>query len=270
MIGIIYSTLDETSSNIASCIVGAHGFEEAESGGRRVYESGRIRVYETDASLLNAEFIDRLGLDVACFLSKHASAAGVTAFTTHSLGNWGPEAKLGGKPRELSHAAPVAMLAVLKAMAERAGGARCVYEATHHGPLVRTPSLFVEVGGDAAATGSRENAAKVADATYDAMSRYADGDSDCRRVAVGIGNGHYPEGFTRMATGRGYAFSHIMPKYATENPDGAYNFDVLEQCLDRTTHRPEVAVIDWKGLGSAARAEAIKKLNEIGLDYEKL
>ncbi len=262
--------MDGTSSSIAGRLVGDHDFKEVELEGRKAYESGRIRVYETDASLVNAEFIDGLGVDVACFLSRHESAAGVSAFTTHSLGNWGPAAKLGGKPKELSHAAPVAMLSALKAMAERASGARCVYEATHHGPLVRTPSMFIEIGVGAGAVCSVESAAKVADATYDVMASYASGDSEYSKVAVGIGNGHYPEGFSRLAIDRGYAFSHIMPKYATENDDGTYNFDTLEQCLDRTTHRPEVAVIDWKGLNSATRAEAIKKLNEIGLDYEKL
>lgn len=271
MIGIFYSTTDETSLNIAASLVGAHGFKASEPRSKlKVYESGQVRVYETDAPLLDADFIDSLGIDIAFFLSRHESAAGVASFTTHSLGNWGPEAKLGGKPKELSHAAPVAMLYALRSLDELTRGARCVYEATHHGPLTETPSVFIEVGGDAEALGSKENASMAADAAYDSIASYLEDTSNYRKVAIGIGGGHYPEGFSRLAMANDYAFSHIMPKYAMESADGTYNLDVLEQCLDRTTHRPEVAVVDWQGLGSMARAEAIKKLNDIGLDYEKL
>lgn len=271
MIGIFYSTADEASLNIATHLVHTHEFKAARSAmKRKSYEKGHVRIYEIEGSLLNAEFVDSLDVDIAFFLSKHESAAGVTSFTTHSLGNWGPEAKLGGKPKELSRAAPVAMLYTLRSLIKHTSGSRCVYEATHHGPLTKIPSIFVEVGGDSEAISSKENAGWTADATYDAILRYLEDASNYRKVAVGIGGGHYPEAFSRLAIDKDYAFSHIMPKYAIGDPDGTYNFDMLGQCLDRTTHRPEVAVIDWKGLGSMARAEAIKRLNDIGLDYEKL
>ncbi len=53
------------------------------------------------------------------------------------------------------------------------------------------------------------------------------------------------------------------------NSDGTDNLGMLPQALERSQVRPEVAVLDWKSLNATAKAETIKKLNEVGLDYER-
>jgi D-aminoacyl-tRNA deacylase len=270
MIGIIYSALDEASSNMAMHLAKEHDFEEIEVLGPKVFAGDGVRMYETRSQLIHAEFVDSLGLETAYFLSKHESEAHVPAFTTHSLGNWGPEAQFGGRPMELSYAAPVAMLAVLSNLTRAGGVAARTYEATHHGPLLRTPSLFVEIGGTPEIIRSVECAARAAEAAYSAFAEQLSKESSFSKIAVGIGGGHYAEAFSRLATEKGYAFSHIMPKYAIAKEGASTDFKMLEQCMVRTTHEPEVAVMDWKGLGAAARNEAIKKLNELGIDYERV
>jgi len=60
----------------------------------------------------------------------------------------------------------------------------------------------------------------------------------------------------------------MLPKYAIEgNGDNVF---MLEQAVKRTKKDVEIAVIDWKSLNSETRAKVISKLNELGLDYERV
>lgn len=269
--GIVCSRLDEASSNMAECLIKNYSFEALSASGEiEVYENDLAKLFLTDSELTRAEFIDSLGLDAAFILSKHASKANVASLTTHSLGNWNNTAQFGGKPKELSFAAPIAMLESLKQLGKIEFDAQKTYEATHHGPLLKTPSLFFEISGSELIIKSMEIAIKAANAAYGAMVNCMNSEVEYNKVVIGIGSTHYPANFSSLALAKGYAFSHIMPKYAMENEDGSYNFDMLGQALERTTNAPDSAVIDWKSLNAAARDAAIKELEKIGLDYERI
>jgi D-aminoacyl-tRNA deacylase len=270
MIGIIYSKLDEAGVNMAEHLVKSKEFESSEGPGQIKYQNDISRIYEVDSPLFNAEIVDSFGCETLVFLSRHKSEAGVSAFTTHSLGNWRNEAAFGGVPKQLSCAAPVMMLGALANLSKIDAQAQKVYEATHHGPLTKTPAVFIELGGNEEMIQNKANAARVADAAYNAISSFAENRVDFQKIVVGIGSNHYPEKFSRIALEKGYAFSHIMPKYAIINQDGTNNLDVLEQTLTKSQKRPEAAVLDWKSLNSAMKEETVKKLEEIGLDYEKV
>ena len=148
MIGIIFNKKDEASYNVASYLIEKFEFEERQGNIYKSKENKDIVVVESDVELINAEFVDNLGFSTAYFLSRHESNAGIGAFTTHATGNWRPSADLGGKPKQLSYAAPLEMLGVLREESKINIGISATYEATHHGPLLKTPSLFVELGGD--------------------------------------------------------------------------------------------------------------------------
>ncbi|MDE1874067.1 MAG: hypothetical protein KGI04_03025 [Candidatus Micrarchaeota archaeon] len=270
MIGIVYSKLDVAGVNMASHVAEANGFGAIEEAGPLRYESKEIRIYEVEMLPFDADLVDGFGCDAIVFLSRHKSEAEVDAFTTHSLGNWRPSAEFGGKPKQLSTASPVLMLAALKNLSAIGNPVEKTYEATHHGPLLKTPSIFVEVGGSDRMVGNKRAAAEVANAALASIASVRDNSVEFSKVAVGIGSTHYPEKFSRLALSNGYAFSHIMPKYAVLNEDGSNNLDVLDQALERSSPRPECAVIDWKSLNSPAKEQTIKKLNEIGLDNEKV
>jgi D-aminoacyl-tRNA deacylase len=270
MMGICYSRLDEAGSNMASHIAEKYSFEKVEGQKYVTHENGDAKICEIGSSLLEADFLDSLGFELILFLSMHRSEAGVSMFSTHSLGNWGTEAKFGGRAKQLSYAAPVAMIAALSALSAISEPIGKRYEATHHGPFLKTPSLFVEIGGNDETIRNKSYARSASEAAYEAALSANGDNARYKKVAIGIGSNHYPEKFSALAIDGGYAFSHIMPKYAIVNEDGSNNLDVLDQTLDRSTHPPETAVIEWKSLNSATREETIKKLDEIGLDYEKV
>ncbi len=269
MIGIVYSKLDEAGVNMASHIAKNHDFEAVEGLPYIKYQSDIAKMYEADVLAFKADFADSFKCDALVFLSRHASEAGISAFTTHSLGNWRNDAPIGGSPKQLSYASPLLMLEVLKNISKIDFDVEKTYEATHHGPLLKTPALFIELGGTQEMISNKSCATLVADAAYKAIASFAKEETEFQKVAIGIGGTHYPEKFSKLANEKGYAFSHIMPKYAVSNEDGSDNLDMLEQTLSRSSKEPDVAVIDWKSLNSVMKEKTMKKLNEIGLDYEK-
>ncbi len=270
MIGIVYSTRDPAGSNMAHRIISANGFKQVEGHRYLKYEDSSIRMYEIEVPSYAAEFADGFICDALVFLSRHKSEAEVDAFTTHSLGNWRPSADFGGKPKQLSFASPVLMLSALRALSKVSENVEKTYEATHHGPLLNTPSLFVEIGGSEKMVENKATAERLADAVFSAITSTQSGGVEFSKTVIGIGSNHYPEKFSRLALEKGYAFSHIMPKYAILNDDGSNNLDVVEQAVERSSPKPEAVVLDWKSLNSVMKEQTIKKLNEIGLDNEKV
>jgi D-aminoacyl-tRNA deacylase len=180
----------------------------------------------------------------------------------HAEGNWSDKNELGGEPKQLSVAAPKAMLSVLIELSKQEPkDIGITYEATHHGPLLKTPSLFVELGGDEATIEDTGMAKILAAAVANSIQK---DDYDYKKVALGIGGTHYPRKFTQSAIGGEYAFAHIMSKYYV------HEIDMLDQAVERSNPRPEVAAIEWKSVNSSDRASIINKLNQMGLDYVRL
>jgi D-aminoacyl-tRNA deacylase len=262
---IVYSKLDIASENAAAELIRIGGFKQVEDvAGHAMHIAGQTKMLEIDTAMVNAGFLDDLvDTDLIVFLSKHRSEKGVASFTVHAEGNWSGKADLGGTPRQLSYAAPVQMLAVLKVMHRlNAGGIEVTYEATHHGPLLVAPSMFVEIGGNDNIIASREHAKTLAESVKEALLDWHE--PDFGAVAVGIGGMHYPGKFTRLALEGKYAFAHILPKYYVNE------LDMLGQAFERSSVKPEKAVIEWKSINAVERESVIKRLGELGMDYDRV
>ncbi len=268
MIGIVYTDFDPVSKSAGEAIL-KNNSDDLESW-REFSRLGEVAICKVKGSLLEAEHLDTLGLQSIFFLSKHRSEKGVISFTTHALGNWTDKAELGGSPKKLSVAEPIGMLDSLMELKNLSNGVNVVYEATHHGPLLNTPCCFVEFGGPDSAMESKAYSEILGTAAINACNRLVDKKSQFQKIALGIGSTHYPEKFTRLAIENGYAFSHIMPKYSIINNSAQDNLDMIEQAKKTSGIEPEIAVIDWKSMNSELRKGVLKKLEEIGLDYEKI
>ena len=135
------------------------------------------------------------------------------------------------------------------------------YEATHHGPLLETPSFFVEVGGSEAITRlALRHPGERPFADYFSAEH-----ENVGKVAIAIGGTHYPEKFTRLALEGRYAFCHIMPRHSCTYAD------MLRMGIERSAPRAECAVIDWKGIsGPGAGGRHRANLAELGIDYVRV
>jgi len=151
------------------------------------------------------------------FPSVHRSESGQHCFTVHPLGNPGGRADLGGRPRTLVPTDPRSMVALLRELREAAGGlgTTATFEATHHGPELGLPALFVEVAVVRGGAPTPEEVAVLADAIRSFRPDPRD------RVAVAVGGGHYAPRFTDLARSRRWAFGHIFSKHALDDLEPA-------------------------------------------------
>ena len=266
MICIAYSDSDPVSKNAAEFIKREYDFED--NAGRFLQDG--IELLRVEGSLINADYVDKMGFSTVLFMRRHHSSAGITSFTSHSLGNWTREAALGGMPKKLSVSSPALMLACMRNLSERAPeGANKVYEATHHGPFLDTPCTFIEFGGSEAMLSEHKSAEILGQASIDAAHAIADNAQDYAHSVIGIGGNHYPSKFTKLAMEKDYAFGHIMPSHSFIKDSSAWDTGMIEAAIKRSDQEAEFAVIDWKSMGSEPRSAIMDKLNELGIDYER-
>ncbi len=151
------------------------------------------------------------------FPSIHRSERNVASLTVHALGNFGPKADLGGRPRTLDPTDPPRMVTALRLLDERSQplGIPTTYEATHHGPAVALPAFFVEIGSGQHDAPRPEALRILADVIPQLDTRFQD------RVALGVGGGHYVPHFTELALERSWAFGHLISRHTLEEMDRA-------------------------------------------------
>jgi len=149
------------------------------------------------------------------FPSIHRSELNVASLTVHPIGNLGPSTDLGGRPRYLVPADPRRMVTALRLLSEGAArlGLPATYEATHHGPVVEAPAMFIEVGSGADRAPAQDAIRVLADAIPSISESTGD------HVALAVGGGHYVPHFTDLALRRSWAFGHLISRHALEQLD---------------------------------------------------
>jgi len=145
-------------------------------------------------------------IDNIVFLSRHKAASGRPSLTVHPIGNWG-NADYGGKEAEVSGATPGWMTGLLLKIREnRINGYDVCFEATHHGPFLQTPTMFLEIGSSESEWEKKEPARALIKSLLELQ--YADGIK-----VIGIGGGHYTPRFTEAAFSHKVCFGHMVANY---------------------------------------------------------
>ncbi|VVC72161.1 D-aminoacyl-tRNA deacylase [uncultured archaeon] len=276
MAAIIYSNLDLAGKNIARELKEKHGFKPAEAvnaGGHLLpawKKDDGLHLIEIPTPTITSDYLDSLKADLIVFASKHKSESGKPTLTAHACGNWNDKADFGGKPRTLAPTSALAIKAAMKSIAKSAAsnsalsGFDVVLECTHHGPLLTTPFLFVEIGSTEKEWGLPAPAEAVAEACIAACKAKPASEN----VAIGIGGIHYPREFTKavLREGNEVAVGHICPKYAI----GFLDEEMLSQMLSKSGGKVGLALIGWKSLNSEERANAIALLNAFNVPFDKV
>lgn len=267
---IVASTSDPASRNIADALIRLHDFSRTIPAGatdllRTRGVSDDVQLLITDQRLVS--FSPSLTLEntrLLVFVSRHESLSGLPSLTVHAPGNLG-QAQHGGAPRTVSVAAPAPMKDALKTLSlekkRRGLGQTVSYEATHHGPTLEKPCLFIEIGSSEVEWSQVDAAETVAKAAMHAATYR----NKCT-PALGIGGPHYNPKFTESALETSLALGHIIPKYALSSLTPA----ILEQCLAKTLGGVQVALIDWKGTPGPARRWIVAQLEERGIQVQRV
>lgn len=218
---VLVSRADSASATIRDALLEMDPWQEVGAfHGLPVRRRDGFLMVEVDAMHLECDFVDRAlreaGWDFEAILvaSRHRAESGKPALTVHPIGNFAG-ADFGGFPGRLVPTAPVLMGRVLRRLHAECAGLKhqATFEATHHGPYLETPTMFVEIGTDERAWTDRDLGRRVARALLAAAQPSVGDDAP---VLVMLGGSHYSPRATDLAR-RGRAnFGHIVPAYQLE------------------------------------------------------
>ena len=216
-------------------IEGWGGTRDFPHGSVTIHEEFEVQILLIDDLHILADGIDKehesntgFSVDEVLVLSKHASASEVPALTLHAIGvpgetPHGERARSGGIKGQ---AVPPSrrfgdMFRTMRKIAIEASLDKeydITLEATHHGPLLDSPTLYLEIGSDEERwTDSR--AARVWAQTIsiclgmskDAQQREWSGEGD---VMIGLGGGHYAPRHKAVISETEVWVGHILANYA--------------------------------------------------------
>lgn len=272
-IAIVVSARDIAGMAVKQQLLKNYGFEEAKGeafDGSPVFtlpiEGYSAKLFAAATDSIHCENIDkRIGADVFVFATRHSSGAGVPALTTHSIGNWG-KAELGGRDSTICPTSPSLLKLFLQNLAAVAKSenysGEVVQEATHHGPFIGKPAVFIEVGSTEKEWKDEKLASMVADSLIGGLGDYAALDNDFTPV-IALGGLHYGSSFRKLMLETSYAVGHICPKHALS----LLTPQLLQQTINSCYPQKAAAVaLDWKGLGQ--EKEKVKGLLESsGVEY---
>ncbi|MEC8721827.1 MAG: D-aminoacyl-tRNA deacylase, partial [Candidatus Thermoplasmatota archaeon] len=177
---LVVSDLDVGSTVQGDTLLNRGGWEEKDSvDGGRVWHHSRSSVHlwwRMESHLfsdhLDETYRNSTGFEISevLFLSRHVAASGLPSLTLHAIGVLGSEplgeaAEFGGINGQAVPPSPrfSSLFRRLNRIAKSHGLTDefdITLETTHHGPLLLTPSLFIEIGSTAEHWG-REDAANV-------------------------------------------------------------------------------------------------------------
>jgi|GEM_PF-1473450 D-aminoacyl-tRNA deacylase len=224
---LVESSQDPSSKSISTYITEHYPFRPGAIPGILTYNG--YAIYRSEERHLNMNGLEAVLADLGIkastiiFLSKHSSQAKIRSLTVHAMGNIG-EALLGGFPHQVSMSDPGNMSSALRIMRKNpVEGFNITFEATHHGPLVMTPSFFIEIGTEKE---DWENNSAL-DTVSKAVMNCSD---DGKGGFLGIGGGHYSPKITEYAVSSGINVGHILSKHTHE----FLTVELLKQCMART------------------------------------
>ena len=214
---------------------------------------------------------DKFDPDLIIFASRHTSATARPAFLVHTTGNWSNNNDFGGNPRDLSRTSALlhkAGFESLKAQMKQHSfpSFSIEIEATHHGPSLDVPLIFMELGSSKQEWLIKEAGELVANAIVNSFFKYLNFKEDkTQQVGLGFGGTHYAPNFNRLITNNNIALSFICPKYYIQE----LNENIIRMMINNTLEKVDFFIVDWKGTNSQDKKHLIPLLEEFNIPIRK-
>lgn len=230
-------------------------------------------VFIIDNSILHEENLnlDKISeYDFVIFASKHKSEKNEKALTVHAPGNFSfGEPKFGGKSGKVCKASAIFQKQLFQKLKENAEQAvlkkyDVTMEATHHGPLINKPCVFIEIGSTEMEWKDKRAGFAVAKTISEAIENFKQ--NPYHEIAIGLGGPHYCPEFNKLQLNSNTAISHVIPKYISPITE-----ETIKEAWRKTDEEPDFFVVDWKGLGNAEeRQKVIDALEKTRLPWKKV
>lgn len=215
---------------------------------------------------LNMERINKY--DFIIFASKHSSEQKEKTLSIHAPGNW-RKAELGGEDGKVSRTSAIFQKQLFEKLIENTKqynldkDYKVTLEATHHGPSINKPCIFIEIGATETEWNDRRAGFVVAKTIDDAIKGYKE--NPYNEVAIAIGGPHYCPSFNRIQSNSNVAISHVIPRYVLPLSE-----EMIKEAIQKTDEEVDFVLLDWKGIGNTnERQRIIEILDRWYLQYKK-
>ncbi|CAL9191161.1 unnamed protein product [Musa hybrid cultivar] len=242
---VVATAADPASVGPASAFLAMPGWNPGPSIaiGMESFANGSVRLLKHERSIVAEDDLDRRWeaatgepVDEVIFLSRHTAVSNRPALTVHPIGSVphireGEPLPQGGRPCWAGPPNPRVgpWLRLMKKIAEANGlipEFEITLEATHHGPVVNTPTMFLEIGSTEEYWGRQDAAQAIALLLWEGLglgggsgvgnwSRENNGDN----VLLGIGGGHYVPRHMDIVWKDGVWVGHLLSGYSLPMED---------------------------------------------------
>ncbi|XP_047049473.1 D-aminoacyl-tRNA deacylase-like [Lolium rigidum] len=203
--------------------------------GMESFTNGNVRLLKHERSIIAEDDLDRRWQEATgevvsevIFLSKHTAVSNRPALTVHPIGvphlREDETPPQGGRPgwAALTNPRIGPWLRLLQKVAADQGLVpefEITLEATHHGPLTSTPTMFVEIGSTEEYWGRQDAAQAIALVLWKGLG-LEDGNAvgtwlgNGEKVLLGIGGGHYAPRHMDIVVKDGVWVGHLLSGYS--------------------------------------------------------
>ncbi|MDI6916349.1 MAG: D-aminoacyl-tRNA deacylase [Thermoplasmatales archaeon] len=214
---------------------------------------------------IDSEIEEQLGVkfDSVIFASKHKSGSGMKTLSAHPVGNYS-KPDFGGREKTLVPASPHLMTAALRIMKEKnKADYHVCFEVTHHGPYLKTPAFFIEIGSDENSWKDEKAGKVIAETIIETINYH-----EKHPVLIGVGGGHYAPRFTGLTLSKKVSFAHMLPKYQIENIDESMVDEIIQKSKPDFVyfHRKGMKKSDYRKLKEVFESKGIKDVREDDLE----
>ena len=226
--------------------------------------------YFVDEEIVFTENLD-LGkinrYDFIIFASRHSSEKNEKSLTIHTVGNWG-EAKFGGQAGKVSKTSALFIKKLFEKLNENVvlhelKNYDVTLEATHHGPLIEKPCVFIEIGSTENEYTDKRAGFIVAKTISQTIEEFKK--NPYNEVAIAIGGPHYCPNFNKIQAKSNIAISHIIPQYSLPLTE-----EMIKEAVEKTEEEVDFVILDWKGLGIAEqRQKTVEVLEKNYIQWKK-
>ena len=197
-------------------------------------------------------------------LCTHQSESKTSSILVHPCGNF-EENDRGGEKNKLSIAPAEAVSSIFKIIKqeqERLKDYNIGLEQTHHGPTLNIPTMYLEIGSTDKEYSDRQAIKIIIESLIEFLKQKPE---TYEQVAFCIGGTHYAPKFLKyLEQNNSVAIGHILTKHHNITKQ------TIELGLNNTLPKPNIVLIDWKGLSGEKRQTAVKILEELKMPYKKL
>ena len=300
---LLASKSDTASMTLFDAIMRLKGWSEVFTrtyGDYYIHECGSVYLLLIEKIHIRADGIDSIfkkntgfSIDDVLILSRHVSRSNTPAMTLHAIGipgvlPYGEQGNSGGEngllvPPSKYFASLFRRMNLLAREKKLNLDFDLTLETTHHGPILTTPTLYIEIGSTENEW-SREDVADCwAEVISDVLvmfggrSTYYNPDSD---VMIGFGGGHYAPRHKAVILNSDINIGHIIANYSLlfdQKDDSVFPSGPWSKCIQSAVDSTRIsfpqnkifAHLDRKSFKGWERSAILQRLEELGVEVRR-